>query len=99
MIVNLVLKKKLVFKSLLVSELWSWKVSDISKLFLESFKKINFKNLKKSKQSLELYKMQLDINLQILMIQLKIFFLPKEEWWDKILTEVNTSSNKRLIER
>ena len=47
-------KKKLVFKSLLVGESWSWKVTGISKSCLESLKKINLKNLENSKQNVEL---------------------------------------------
>ena len=42
-------KKKLVFKSLLVGESWSWKVTGISKLCLASFKKIKFEKSKKLK--------------------------------------------------
>ena len=46
--------KKLIFKSLLVGESWSWKVTGISKLCLGGFRKINLKNLENSKQSAEL---------------------------------------------
>ena len=42
-------KKKLVFKSLLVGESWSWKVTGISKSCLESFKKNKFEKSRKLK--------------------------------------------------
>ena len=42
-------KKKLIFKSLLVGEAWSWKFTGISKLCLEVSKKINLKNLENLK--------------------------------------------------
>ena len=42
-------KKKLIFKSLLVGESWSWKVTGISKLCLESFKKNKFEKSRKLK--------------------------------------------------
>ena len=40
-------KKKLIFKSLLVGESWSWKITGISKLCLESFKKNKFEKSRK----------------------------------------------------
>ena len=42
-------KKKLIFKSLLAGESWSWKVTGISKLCLESFKKNKFEKSRKLK--------------------------------------------------
>ncbi len=64
-------KKKLIFKSLLVGESWSWKITGISKLCLESFKKNKFEKSRKLKTK--------RINSQTLITQLKIFLLPKEQ--------------------
>ena len=47
-------EKKLIFKSLLVGESWSWKVIGISKLCLESFKKNKFENLENLKDLVKL---------------------------------------------
>ena len=86
-------KKKLIFKSLLVGESWSWKVTGISKLCLESFKKNKFEKSRKIKTKRRTIKNVIRHQLTNVDDTIKdIFFTKrtKEEWWDKILTEEKT---------
>ena len=79
MTANLVLRKKLIFKSLLVGESWSWKITGISKLCLESFKKNKFeKNLENLKQSVRLQKNVIRHQLTNADDTIKDILLPKE---------------------
>ena len=86
-------KKKLVFKSLLVGESWSWKVTGISKLCLESFKKNKFEKSRKLKTKRQTVKNVIRHQLTNIDKTIKDIFITKrtkEEWWDKILTEEKT---------
>ena len=78
----------------MVGESWSWKVTGISKFCLESFKKINLKNLenlKKTKRKTvkNVVRHQLT-NVDDTIKDIFITKRTKEEWWDKILTEEKT---------
>ena len=86
-------KKKLIFKSLLVGESWSWKVTGISKLCLESFKKNKFEKSRKLKTKRQTVKNVIRHQLTNVDNTIKDIFITKrtkEEWWDKILTEEKT---------
>ena len=71
-------KKKLIFKSLLVGESWSWKITGISKLCLESFKKNKFE--KSFQNSLELYLKELCMLLKL--------YLTNVKWMIGFFTEI-----------
>ena len=86
-------KKKLIFKSLLAGESWSWKVIGISKLCLESFKKNKFEKSRKLKRSRQTVKNVIRHQLVNNDDKLKDIFKTKrtiEEWWEKILTSEKT---------
>ena len=86
-------KKKLIFKSLLVGESWSWKVIGISKLCLESFKKNKFEKSRKLKRKRQIVKNVMRHQLTNVNDRIKDIFVTKrtkEEWWEKILTEEST---------
>ena len=85
-------KKKLIFKSLLVGESWSWKVTGISKLCLESFKKNKFEKSRKLKTKRRTVKNIVRHQLTNVDDTIKDIFITKrtKEWWDKILTEEKT---------
>ena len=86
-------KKKLIFKALLVGEAWSWKVTGISKLCLESFKKNKFEKSRKLKRKRQTVKNVIRHQLTNVDDRIKDIFVTKrtrEEWWEKILTEEKT---------
>ena len=86
-------KKKLIFKSLLVGESWSWKVTGISKLCLESFKKNKFEKSRKLKRKRQTVKNVIRHQLKNFDDRIKDIFVTKrskEDWWEKILIEEKT---------
>ena len=86
-------KKKLIFKSLLVGESWSWKITGISKLCLESFKKNKFEKSRKLKTKRQTVKNLIRHQFTNIDNTIKDIFITKrtkEEWWDKILTKEKT---------
>ena len=86
-------KKKLILKSLLAGESWSWKVTAISKLCLESFKKNKFEKSRKLKKSRKTvtnvvrhpFKSFSETASEILKLK-----LTEKEWWEKIYTNEKT---------
>ena len=86
-------KKKLILKSLLAGESWSWKVTAISKSCLENFKKNKFEKSRKIKTKRRTIKNVVRHQLTNVDDTIKDIFITKrtkEEWWDKILTEEKT---------
>ena len=81
-------KKKLIFKSLILGESWSWKVTGISKKCLERFKKNKFEKSRKLKRSRQTVKNIVRHQLVNSDEKIKDIFRTKqqkEEWWEKIL--------------
>ena len=86
-------KKKLIFKSLISGESWSWKVTGISKLGLEKFKKNKFEKSRKLKRKRQTIKNVVRHQLINADEKIKDIFLTKrtkEEWWEKMLTDEKT---------
>lgn len=86
-------KKKLIFKSLISGESWSWKVTGISKLCLEKFKKNKFEKSRKLKRKRQTIKNVVRHQLINADEKIKDIFLTKrtkEEWWEKMLTDEKT---------
>ena len=86
-------KKKLILKSLLAGESWSWKVTAISKSCLENFKKNKFEKSRKLKRSRKTvanvirhpFKSFNETASEILRTK-----LTEKEWWEKIYTNEKT---------
>lgn len=86
-------KKKLILKSLLVGESWSWKVTAISKICLENFRKNKFEKSRKLKKSRKTvanvirypFKSFNQTASEILKTK-----LTEKEWWEKIFTNEKT---------
>ena len=72
------MKKKLILKSLLIGESWSWKITGISKLCLESFKKNKFEKSRKLKTKRKTVKNVVRHQLKNIDDTIKDIFITKE---------------------
>ena len=86
----------------MVGESWSWKVTGISKLCLESFRKNKFEKSRKLKTKRRTIKNIVRHQLTNVDDTIKDIFITKrtrEEWWDKILTEEKTHLVTQIYQR